>query len=152
MAEVIVNATDQLGNPVQGASVRLYFNQPEGTDKAKGVVEGFTDTRGRFAAKTKTTYACHWRIEKNGFYRASGILPFSNHFSFQLGKEKRWTASPLQIDAILVKRSGAKLLHGFIGIMDLADIDAAESRIPCVAMRTLADQIAPKVHTHGFLW
>lgn len=119
MAEVVVNATDRRGNPIQGASVRLYFNQPKGTDKAKGVVEGFTDSSGRFAAKKKTTYACHWKIEKEGFYRASGILPFSNHFSFTLGKEKRWTASPLQVDAILDKRSDAKLLHGFIGIMDL---------------------------------
>jgi hypothetical protein len=120
MAEVMVNATDWFGNPIQGASVRLYFNQPEGTDKAKGVVEGLTDTSGRFEAKKTTTYACPWRIEKNGFYRARGILPFSNHFSFSLGKEKRWTASPLQVNAILDKRSGAKLLHGFIGIMDLA--------------------------------
>lgn len=119
-AEVDVKVEDRFGNPVPGAFIHLYFNQPEGKDESKGIVEGFSDMQGRFSARRKTTYACLWKVEKDGFYEASGTLPFSNHFSAESGRKGRWTEEPLALDIILDERSGVKLLHGFIAVKDLS--------------------------------
>ena len=113
-AEVDCKVHDRFGNPLPDAAVRFFFDVPEGVSESKGIIEGKTDKAGRFFAKHKTTYACHWRIQKDGFYEARGILPFSNQFSWEQGTRNRWTAGPLTLDVALDEKSGAKLLHGVI--------------------------------------
>ena len=113
-AEVNCRVTDRFGNPVPSADVHLYFDTPENKHESKGVVEGKTDQDGRFFARHKTTYACHWRIRKEGYYESRGVLPFSNHFSWDEGRKGRWTAEPLSLDVVLNEKSGVELLHGVI--------------------------------------
>jgi len=120
VAEVDILVKDRFGMPISGASVHLFFNQPKSRPEKHGLFDGITDGNGRYFARAKTTYACHWQVSKEGFYPARGILPFSNHFTIEQAKEGRWTASPLALEVILDERSGAKLLHGFIGIRDLS--------------------------------
>lgn len=114
LAEVYCRVTDRFGNPVPGADIRFYFNVPEDRPESEGIVEGKTNQDGRFHARHKTTYACHWRIRKDGYYESRGILPFSNHFSWDEGRNGRWTAEPLPLDVVLDDKSGVELLHGKI--------------------------------------
>lgn len=113
-AEVDCRVSDRFGNPVPEAEIHFYFDVKEGQNETEGIVEGKTDCGGRFFAKHKTTYACHWRIRKDGFYEARGILPFSNHFSWEQGKKRRWNAESLHLDVVLDEKSGATLFHGEI--------------------------------------
>lgn len=112
LAEVDCRVADRFGNPIPNASIRFYFNVPEYRSESEGVVEGKTNQDGRFHARHKTTYACHWRIKKEGYYESRGILPFSNHFSWDEGRNGRWTAEPLPLDVVLDDKSGVELWHG----------------------------------------
>ena len=113
-AEVNCHVSDRLGNPIPGADVHLFFDIRENEPESKGVLEGTTDQDGRFYARHKTTFACHWRIRKEGFHESRGVLPFSNCFSVDEGLKGRWTAEPLSLDVVLDEKSGANLLHGVI--------------------------------------
>ena len=113
-AEVRCRVSDRFGDPVPDAEIRLFFDVKEGKTESGGIVEGKTDREGRFSAKHKTTYACHWRIRKDGYYETRGILPFSNHFSLEQGLKGRWTAEPLPLDVVLDEKSGTTLIHGKI--------------------------------------
>ena len=118
-AEVDCHVYDRFGNHVPKAEIHLYFDVKEGNPESEGVVEGETGESGRFSAKHKTTYACHWRIRKEGYYESRGILPFSNHFSWDEGRKGRWTAEPLSLDVALDEKSGVELLHGRIYLKHL---------------------------------
>ena len=111
-AEVSIRVCDRFGHPVPDAEIHLYFNVKEGSPEQEGILKGKTDKDGRFLAKHKTTYACHWRIQKEGYYESRGILPFSNHFSWDEGRKGRWTAEPLLLEVVLDEKSGVELLHG----------------------------------------
>ena len=109
LAEVDCRVSDRFGNPVSSADIRFYFDTKENRPESEGFVMGKTDENGRFFARHKTTYACHWRIRKEGYYESRGILPFSNHFSWDNGRHGRWTAKPLPLDVILAEKSGVEL-------------------------------------------
>lgn len=114
LAEVDCRVTDRFGNPISNAGIRFYFDTKENSPESEGFVMGKTDENGFFFAQHKTTYACHWRIRKDGYYESRGILPFSNHFSWDEGRNGRWTAEPLPLDVVLDDKSGVELLHGKI--------------------------------------
>lgn len=88
-AEVDCCVKDRFGNPISNADIQFYFNTKENRPESEGFVMGKTDKNGCFSARHKTTYACHWRIQKEGYYESRGILPFSNHFSWKEGRKGR---------------------------------------------------------------
>ena len=113
-AEVSCLVKDRFGNPVPDADIRLFFDTPEDRPESDGVVEGRSGPDGRFFVKKKSTYACHWRVRKEGFHDAGGILPFSNRFSAEAGRKGRWTEATVELDVVLDERSGAELIHGSV--------------------------------------
>ena len=112
LAELDIRVVDQAGRSLEGCFVRLYFNQPESRPKHAGVIDGRTDENGCFSARCTTTFACSWKIRKPGFHDASGIVPFSNHFSLEQGRHSRWMETPCSLVVTLTEKSGAAFVRG----------------------------------------
>ncbi len=108
---VAIHVTDQEGNPIKGASVRLGFTQPN-QDWRAGTVEGETDETGSFRAGKTSNWSCVWDVSKSGFHASHGEVLFTHKGSKTAFLNRRWTDDPIDVYAVLKKTSGATLIHG----------------------------------------
>ena len=108
---VAIHVTDQEGNPIKGASVRLGFTQPDQNWRA-GTVEGETDETGSFGAGKTSNWSCVWDVSKEGFHASHGEVLFTHKGSKTAFLRGRWTDDPIDVYVELKKTSGATLIHG----------------------------------------
>lgn len=108
---VAILVKDTSGKPIEGASVRLGFTQPDQCVHT-GIVEGKTDKNGFFSAKETSNWACIWTVAKEGYHVSRGRVLFTHKGSQKAFLEGRWTDEPIDIEVELKDISGAKFVHG----------------------------------------
>ncbi len=104
-------AKDTSGKPIEGASVRLGFTQPDPCAHT-GIVEGKTDKNGFFSAKETSNWACVWMVAKEGYHGSRGSVLFTHRGSQKAFLEGRWTDEPIEVEVELKNISGANFIHG----------------------------------------
>ena len=108
---IAIHAKDEMGKPVDCATVRLSFTQPD-QDWHAGIVEGKTDEIGFFGAKRSSNWACIWSVSKDGYHSSHGKVLFTHKGSQRAFLKGQWTDEPIDIEVELKKVSGAKFVHG----------------------------------------
>lgn len=106
-AKVTVKVTDELGNPVSNANIKVLFRMLSGPSDGERI-RGATDDNGLFAAEGRTTDTVFIGVEKTGYYPSRAQYNAQSLNPSRL-KNGRWLPWNPTIPVVL--KSGRKPTH-----------------------------------------